>query len=225
MNPTAKHPITLETDRLLAEVATAVALGDKDYPKLGENLRIQLGCPYWNFVARTTAYPLLKTENRVAAQEALPRLLQLINIVGAQKVRMADTCALLMAIHGAGQWRDCLGDMDNAYGLAASICLVVEILSDPNFDLDAEDARPTVLALLNEWLDTDYDWNILHDKFFVAERLFGVAWCEVVLSDLKLENDDGDLSAVIAKERPPFLPGLCRGQDRTAGLGLPDGIW
>jgi hypothetical protein len=230
MSITASHPITVETDRYLAAVTAAATLGyGNAHPHLNEDFLIQLGCCYWSPTTWKIEYPRLADEDRVFAQEALPRLMELVNIVGPRNVHVADVRALVTALHDAGRWRDCLASVESAYGLAVSICLVIEdIAEQEDTEADTPATPQAVFAILKDWLDPedewlnhDVEWVVLPNVIKVAERLFGSAWCHVAVGE---DAGAADFCALIGRDRPPFLPGLCHAQEVDQSVDLPLGV-
>jgi hypothetical protein len=220
------HPVTVETDRYLATVTAAAALGCGDnYPHLDTDFIALLGGPYWNATTWTTAWSKVATGDLVVVQAALPRLIGIVNLVGIDNAHVADVCTLVAALYDAGRWRDCLADVSSAYALAASICLIVATQADSSSDGEnTDEVQPALIAILNDWLDCEYAWPGPRYDVDVAERLFGSAWCEVAMSKVGGDASTTDFCALIGRDRPPFLPGLCPAQELDLGIDLPPGM-
>jgi hypothetical protein len=210
------HPTLIITERYLASVASAVALGASDYPEITSDLWPRLGCPYWN--GDDIVYPLLSAGDHLAAQVAIPKLLELVSLVGVKNVRVADVFNLLTTLYEAGRWNLCLETDSTAYALAASICFALPLMNNPD-----EQVIPVSIDIFNQWLKPANAWQARPSEEIVARCLFGTAWYDIAMAGTDAEDMSAVASAIL-RDRPPFMPGLCFAQPPIVNVSLPAGI-
>jgi hypothetical protein len=101
------------------------------------------------------------------------------------------------------------------------------------FDNDEIDqqAAPFICVLLNEWLLPSSPWLVLPGPAAVCRAMFGEAWCNFLLPEIDFDTPgissdlfQYDIAAIVKKERPPFLPGLCPGQKEPPLVTLPENL-
>lgn len=213
------HPrsqVMLETELFEAKCRSA-SKGCE--PAISEQLARLLGCPYvgGRFSELTVMYPGLPKHDITNARECLLRILTLCAYGSGA---MSGLPPLLIGLHQHGMLRETVEKESGARILAVALLLYVQAHWDEDL-LDVA-AAPVVVDLLNAWIAPAERWTNLPRHLDVATHLFGNAW---TLLDL---GNDFYTGVVVAREKPPFLPGLCLEQDRALAesaelpcLGMP----
>jgi hypothetical protein len=208
---------------------------------LGADLLTHLGCSYMDYVLDGDQYLqdrslICPTEDAISKSDWLPQSFKtllpvVINTYGQQSTNISS---LLTGINRHKLVESFLDSEECAYSLAASILIFIEMYEDA-YELDAT-AAGDVCDILNDWLKPDDPWSQLPGIGVVAARLFGDVWRHVVIQD---EGDDavGNCSQsghhsvedgyvmvgiLAARTRPPFLPGLFKGESLIHANDLPD---
>jgi hypothetical protein len=191
-----------------------------------------LRCPYPTaFGALWFDDSVVSDADRADLEVCLPRVLRAI----AGSRRNLDThSAVLVGISQYASWSVFPSSEDDAYALAIATLFYVDDYGHGGMTTGKMDefSRPYVCALLNTWLRPARAWPDLPGVVTLLRHMFGDAWCDLSLSSRVRDvvgghrgvagNDAPD--RLVDRQRPPFLPGLCRGHDEVIGMDLPAGI-
>jgi hypothetical protein len=210
MTSMLKIPIIHEDD-IPARIRAHMERAETFQGELPLDLLSLLGCPH-----RFTTRPDVYAEHQGVIGDALLVLLdQVANRLG---MYADDAPSILSGLYASGAWRRCILQESTAYNLAAvTLCHLETFSDDDGFN---KLTQPAVCRLLNEWLRPPGRWNKVPDVESGVIHMFGDAWCA-----LRDPAGQGGLTgAVVHRERPPFLPGLCPAQDGILSAPLPDDV-
>jgi hypothetical protein len=118
-------------------------------------------------------------------------------------------------------------DVNAAYAVSTAILFYLEDYM-PGNPVDTY-VESRILALLDDWLKPATAWAGRPDLSEVCRRFFGAAWCALALpADVDEKSISGvyrnrgfSVEQLVAKQRPPFMPGLCTQQDVGTAAKLP----
>jgi hypothetical protein len=137
-----------------------------------------------------------------------------------------DISSLLVGLERYNCWDRGIQTESGSYNLA---CGIVHYLGefDDNVGLDLHAAH-AVCAILNAWIRPGILWTELPNIVEVCAHLFGPQWCHLVLPDEcwthivgVYGNAGRSAAAMVQRDRPPFINGLCPAQGSVQGLPLP----
>lgn len=216
-NSTARL-LAIEANAFFADLAGANVPGSIEIRFL--NL---LGCPFSNSGVYYTKP--VERDHILALNDVLPKVLTAI------VARIPDFCSNVSSVLGAinrqGCLSSCLETREGAYAMAVGLCYFIDTL-ELHGSLD-QDVAPDVLNLLSSWIKPAIEWDEIPSSRTVAAALFGEHWCHFKLTDdmdylpgSAMWNSDWILAYIVAKERPPFLTGLCPAQDAIMSAPLPE---
>jgi hypothetical protein len=131
-----------------------------------------------------------------------------------------DVKMLLAGILRYGLWDDFLDHEDSARDLAVAVILYSETYSDNNA-IDVAILGELCMAL-NQWLKPSTPCMGVLGVLPVARHMFGAVWWP--LMELTTNVHERLVGDIVLRERPPFLPGLCRAQDAIRSATLPDNL-
>jgi hypothetical protein len=216
---TKDHPMVLETDKFFKSLERSY---EHASTFIDDELLNLLGCPHiyksagtgeplvWNIVHD---YP---EETLTAVQVCLPRLIGPF----CRKIQSESLLAILAGLHRYDCWRACLSTEEGADALASALVLCVASY-EPGGMLD-EAVAGDVIAILNAWLSPTHPWDKMpEDVVLVCEKLFGVAWCSLSLSNATRDLVGVEIAYVVCKQAPQLMPGLCQAQNNSAPMLLP----
>jgi hypothetical protein len=229
MNTVILDPVLAAVAAFYSSVEQAERSGETKYPRLQKEHLLALGCPYVESDPFThldvVKYKALPRDNKALFGYTVPKLL--VDVMAHLPDDALGVSSLLGGLARSGCWRACLERIESAHALAVAICYFIDTCAD----ICALDTyvEKDVLKIINEWLAPLRPWSKLPPVIVVATELFGSWWCDLALDGVVQEPpgqgdwDDGYFTAhVIAKNRPPFLPGLCPIQIDVDLEQLPD---
>jgi hypothetical protein len=209
------NPILVATQKFLARYKA------KGFAYIESPLLTLMGCPAddsrdeFNFWRQL---PDPSFEDMETIQFCYPKLLSL------SEGWLADTA--LIAIAGRhGLWAVCLDNEEHTRKLTSCVLRYLQRYHY-NCDIFYDHYAPFVCTLLNEWVKPCIPWCELPTTLSVCRQLFGDGWCTLLSNNGNIVsmNPVPHLAAIVARERPPFLPGLCTAQDNVMSVPLPDDL-
>lgn len=198
-------------------------------PRTNEALLEQLGCAYVRSISkenpreRSLIVPRCQAANLERTQKILPVLLKLV--IQKHDLESVTLASLLHGVHVNAMLPIFLQDEDSTYDLTVAILLYTEFY-EPSYPLDAH-LKGLLCEVLNTWLQPETPWLELPRADVLAQYLFGDALCLFIDGTINHSQDEDDdigskLGDLVAKIRPPFLPGRCPAQDIVMAAVLPE---
>jgi hypothetical protein len=210
-------PLKRETDSYIKALGKFRTMGgysntSQARPVIGTGLLALLGCPYLGGAGiRTRTHKPsvdVEVEDREDASICIVRLL-----TASQGMPVTETISLLVGLSRRQALAYALSTERSSYALA---CAVLQFIEDDRAKTRFNKyAAPFVRDILNDWIHLEAPRSQLPVASYVVRHLFGEAW------SMFAENDTGLLCNLVARQRPPFLPGLCPPQDRVLSAPLP----
>jgi hypothetical protein len=150
--------------------------------------------------------------------DCLARLLCCVNQDEPRALR--PIAILLVAIERHGCLPYFSGEASRCYDLARALLLYVLLTKIPSSLPSGlnEAENVFVCQLLNTWCRPAEPWLTPPSAIELAEHLFGAAW--VLFAD----RESDLIGDVVARELPPFAPGICSAQEDAVGITLPESM-
>jgi hypothetical protein len=219
----AIDPVLAAVAEFYSLVVQAKAAGELEYPTLQKEHLMAWGCPYID--GDVVKYTALLENDKTSFADEIPAIL--VDVVAHLPNNAMGLSSLMGGLARSGCWRACLRTIEGAHALAVAICYFIDTLEE-SARLD-KDVESDVLEIINAWLEPRRPWSKIPPVIAVATALFGSWWCDLALDDIvqgppgQCHWEDVNFTAhVIAKDRPPFLPGLCPIQIDAELEHLPD---
>jgi hypothetical protein len=175
------------------------------------------GCDHINEYGQFTTVPFITYAARTDAIACMPRVLShLVEL----KPSALEIGSLLGGLWRFNCWEDLLTTEEDTRSLAiALVCYTGYYSSVSRVDVAV---RENVRDMLNRWLQPATPWVYLPSALEVSRILFGDAWCEIALPDqCDIEPGETTIGQMVARDRPPFMPGICAVQNVDAPADLP----
>jgi hypothetical protein len=229
MTPDPLHPLLVETLALVQQSQEHRAAAGRDkwgvvrsYPgALSNPLYSKLGCP--RLRGMSIQAETITDEDVPCAKICISiLLLELSKTIGAAPNAVLS---VLGTVGKYGSWGTCTSSEDGAYALAATLTFYVGFYTEPDELCHA--VTKDVCRILEGWLGLDTNDGVPNISR-VCQAMFGSGWCGLMLSEETLMGGSEDWStpsltfALIKRERPPFLPGLCVAQPSISYQDLPE---
>jgi hypothetical protein len=181
-----------------------------------------LGCPYIERVRGVTQVLRSKPPHRESEGLVYETLVHLLRTVVPEEgfFRNPEACfSVLAGLAFNDRWRQCLGSIDSAYLLAASLVEFCLMSSTSNSgERLREDVSINVRHIIKEWAGlVIHSWDPPQPDM-IAIALFGGTWLDIAVGGT---HPYFEIPDAIRSQRPPFLAGLVPAQVEVAAISLP----
>jgi hypothetical protein len=218
MNNSAQNALVDEVERLIASTP------DRHFVAIDNALLGRLGCPPRGFLTSMPEYIQWREQAPPPAKKLELITLCLPKLFTA-KIFMFHQKALFAGLSRHNCWKQCLCTEESTRIFAFRILSFIETY----LELSATEKAlaPHIAKILSGWLSLP-DSIAMPGPITVCRNLFGNAWCSFFLPEDAIDDLGKswmlvvNIADIVARERPPFLPGLCPAQERQLVMSLPE---